>query len=105
MLEVGPDVMLSGGLRHWVPQSASEDAEVTDLMDGAYEPVSKRQDDRNLLVEAAEKGYGLAFNREQLEADQSDKLLGLFANSGMADGIEYRNTKSDADRSSRPCTR
>ncbi|MFM9269824.1 alkaline phosphatase [Halomonas elongata] len=98
MLEVGPDVMLSGGLRHWVPQSASEDAEVTSLMDGAYEPVSKRQDDRNLLAEAVEKGYGLAFSREQLEADQSDKLLGLFANSGMADGIEYRNTRDDADR-------
>ncbi len=98
MLEVGPDVMLSGGLRHWVPQSASEDAEVSSLMDGAYEPVSKRQDDRNLLAEAVEKGYGLAFSREQLEADQSDKLLGLLANSGMADGIVYRDTRDDPER-------
>lgn len=102
MLATGPDVMLSGGLRYWVPQAVSEDSEVAGqvetLMGGAFEPVSKREDDRNLLQEAADSGYGLAFSRDQLDAYEGNKLLGLFANSGMADGITYRNTKDDPER-------
>lgn len=102
MLEVSPDVMLSGGLRFWVPQSVSNNeqvrAEVLELMGGAFEPVSKREDERNLLAEATDKGYGLAFSREQLEAHQGGKLLGLFANSGMADGVAYRNTRDNDNR-------
>lgn len=33
-----------------------------------------------------------------LEKAQGDKLLGLFANSGMYDGITYSQTKNDPDR-------
>ncbi|MDN3557941.1 alkaline phosphatase [Halomonas maura] len=102
MLSIGPEVMLSGGLRHWVPQSVNEPGEARDtlraMMDGAYEPASQRDDERNLLDEAASQGYGLAFSRQQLEAHQGDKLLGLFANSGMADGIVYRDTRDEAQR-------
>ncbi|MFG6177610.1 alkaline phosphatase [Halomonas sp. THAF12] len=102
MLEVGPDVMLSGGLRHWVPQSVNDGDqarnEVFDLMGGAFDPVSKREDERNLLDEAAEQGYGLAFSRTQLDDHHDGKLLGLFANSGMADGIAYRDSKDDPGR-------
>ncbi|TVU70799.1 alkaline phosphatase [Cobetia crustatorum] len=102
MLTTGPDVMLSGGLRYFVPQSVSEPGESADsvatLMRGAWAPASKRKDERNLLQEAADQGYGLAFTREQLAALKGDKVLGLFANSGMADGITYRDSHDDPQR-------
>jgi alkaline phosphatase len=102
MLMTGPDVMLSGGLRHFVPQSVSEPGEsagsVETLMQGAWSPTSKRKDERNLLQEAADQGYGLAFTRDQMAALNGTKVLGLFANSGMADGISYRDSHDDPQR-------
>ncbi len=102
MLATGPDVMLSGGLRHWVPKSVSDggdtEANVTALMNGAYKAESKRGDERNLLTEAKDKGYALAFTRAQLEQVQTGKVLGLFANSGMADGISDRDSRDDPQR-------
>ena len=102
MLNTGPDVMLSGGLRYWIPESTNEKGEVyqqlTELTGGDVYLKSKRKDERNLLLEAQEKGYGLAFNKDQLEASDSGKLLGLFAYSGMMDGIRYSQSKSDESR-------
>lgn len=97
------DVMLSGGAREFIPQDASSNdavkAELAAL--GAAASVvkkSKRKDDRNLLKEAKEsKGYQLAFDREQLAAADGDKLLGLFANSGMMDAIAYKACQQAGD--------
>ncbi|MGR5145076.1 alkaline phosphatase [Photobacterium alginatilyticum] len=102
MLETGVDVMLSGGLRHWIPKSTNDKGavykELETLTQGGIKLKSKRKDDRNLLTEAKNDGYSLAFNKKMLEAAQGNKLLGLFAYSGMNDGIAYTNSKNDPDR-------
>jgi len=57
---------------------------------------SKRKDQRNVLLEAKNKfGYSLAFSKEQLAANNNTKLLGLFSNSAMADGISYKACLAD----------
>ncbi|KGK01194.1 alkaline phosphatase [Thalassotalea sp. ND16A] len=95
------DVMLSGGARVFLPQSIKTDTHERSVMaalgapDSIYKK-SKRRDNRNLLVEAKDSyGYQLAFDNNQLEQAQGDKLLGLFANSGMLDGIAYTECKAD----------
>lgn len=102
MLNTGPDVMLSGGLRYWIPESTNEKGDtytaLETLTGGDVYLKSKRKDERNLLLEAQDKGYGLAFNKDQLEASESGKLLGLFAYSGMMDGIRYSNSKDSSER-------
>ncbi|MGF1725726.1 alkaline phosphatase [Photobacterium nomapromontoriensis] len=102
MLETGVDVMLSGGLRHWIPKSTNDKLggynELMALTRGDVELKSKRNDERNLITEAQRNGYSLAFNRDMLEQAQGNKLLGLFSDSGMHDGIVYSNTKNSPDR-------
>ena len=93
MLKLEPDVMLSGGLRYWLPKEVnSQETEsyliTKQLMANSFEPVSKRKDSKNLIQEALGKGYSIAFNREQMLEAQS-KVLGLFSNSGMANGIVH----------------
>ena len=102
MLENRVDVMLSGGIRHWIPQVANEKGatykQLVDLTGGTIKIKSKRKDNRNLLLEAQDAGYQLAFNRSGLDAAKGDKLLGLFSYSGMLDGIAYSNTKNSSER-------
>ena len=97
------DVLLSGGARYFVPSDIKSDAQARQTLKvlGAGEHLykkSKRKDTRNLITEAQEKyGFALAFDKTQLAAAQtqtknpqvSNKLLGLFANSLMDDGIMY----------------
>jgi len=98
--ETGVDVMLSGGLRYWIPAGASSDdaALVAQINEPSIRIKSKRNDDKNLLTDAEGLGYDLAFNREQLNASQGGKLLGLFAYSGLIDGITYSAEKDSAAR-------
>ncbi|GAB3518324.1 alkaline phosphatase [Photobacterium alginatilyticum] len=102
MLETGADVMLSGGLRHWLPKSTNDKGavykELATITRGDVKLKSKRKDERNLLTEAQSDGYSLVFNRKMLENSEGDKLLGLFANSGMNDGIAHSNSKNDPAR-------
>lgn len=102
MLATGADVMLSGGLRHWIPKSTNDKGEtykqLEQLTQGDVYLKSKRKDDRNLLTEAEKDGYQLAFNRNMLDDAKGDKLLGLFAYSGMDDGIAYSNKKKSGER-------
>lgn len=110
MLKTGPDVMLSGGLRHWIPSGASKPNSVSasdahqalltslpKLTASSIKVKSKRKDDRNLLLEAKQQGYELAFTREQLK-QVNGKVLGLFANSIMADGIQNTRKLKDPKR-------
>ncbi|MGR5057790.1 alkaline phosphatase [Vibrio rotiferianus] len=103
MLETGVDVMLSGGLRHWIPKSTNDKGDtykqLEKLTQGDVYLKSKRKDERNLLTEAQQQGYSLAFNRNMLEKAKGDKVLGLFAYSGMNDGIAYSQSKNDPKRS------
>ncbi len=100
MLEIGPDVMLSGGLRHWIPMHINDKGAAYQALDkrtgGTIKLKSKRKDNKDLLARAESNGYQLAFNRGQLDQSSGDKLLGLFAASGMADGIRHsRADKTD----------
>ena len=102
LLTVGVDVMLGGGSRHWVP-----DTDFAALAAELNAPThvikkSKRKDDRNLIKEAQTDGYALAFTKAQLAAATGTKLLGLFDDSAMNDGIEYTNCKNGAQ--SAKCT-
>lgn len=102
MLNAGPDVMLSGGLRYWIPQEANDKdsavyKELAQMTQGSVKIKSKRKDERNLLKEAQEKGYDLAFNRSQMEAAQG-KVLGLFAYSAMPDGIKVTHSLNSPER-------
>ncbi|MCJ8314243.1 MAG: alkaline phosphatase [Pseudomonadales bacterium] len=95
MLQNNVDVLLGGGLRYRIPQGSS-DAN-TDLVTLINEPSvkikSKRKDDRNLLTQAQTAGYALAFNADQLDAVEGQKVLGLFSYSAMLDGISYSACK------------
>ena len=55
---------------------------------------SKRKDSRNILIEAKELGYTLAFNASQLNKIPNDnKALGWFAYSGFPCAIDIKNSK------------
>ncbi|KZN58181.1 hypothetical protein N473_05415 [Pseudoalteromonas luteoviolacea CPMOR-1] len=88
--------MLSGGARAFLPKDVhkNEDAkaQLAELgMPADMYSNSKRDDEDNLVVQAKEQyGYHLAFDKSQLAATEGEKLLGLFANSGMADAIAYK---------------
>ncbi|MDO6525968.1 alkaline phosphatase [Motilimonas sp. 1_MG-2023] len=103
MLATGVDVMLSGGLRYWIPKSANDKGELYQQLvkqtGGDIQIKSKRNDEKNLLTQAASAGYSVVHTRQALAAAQGDKVLGLFAYSGMQDGIEYSNSKNDPKRS------
>ena len=93
----GVDVLLSGGARHFLPAAVNEEGEVREMWeqrtDGSFSLSSRRRDDRDILLEAEQGGYSLAFNWEQMEAVEEGKILGLFAGSGMMDGFGWRDTK------------
>jgi len=94
MLTLGVDVMLGGGSRHWVPNT--DFAILATQLNAPSHVIkkSKRSDERNLIIEAQDAGYGLAFTKAQLNAASGSKLLGLFDDSAMNDGIEYTNCKN-----------
>ncbi len=103
MLNTAPDVMLSGGLRHWIPKEANDinstiRKELQQLSEGVVKINSRREDSRNLVKEAQQQGYALAFTKSQME-QANGKILGLFADSSLPDGIKAHRTKNDPDRS------
>ncbi|MCP4349831.1 MAG: alkaline phosphatase [Desulfobacterales bacterium] len=82
------DVMLSGGLRYWIPKEANDKSseihkKLKNMTGGKIKIKSKRKDSRNLLEEAKAKDYALAFTKKQLKQSESNKLLGLFSYSVM----------------------
>ena len=79
MLASGADVMLGGGLRHWIPANAI----ASDF--AAYKGKSKREDKANLVEKAKDIGYTFVTDGKELAAASgADKLLGLFSNSHMS---------------------
>ncbi|WP_031433390.1 alkaline phosphatase [Methylomarinum vadi] len=98
------DVMLSGGLRYWLPATANADPAVRGALERRIgEPalalVSKRKDSLDLLSQAERRGYRLAFNQKQLQQATGNKLLGLFASAAMQDGIDYHQHRHDNEPS------
>jgi alkaline phosphatase len=103
MLNIGPDVMLSGGLRHWIPKEINNKGQEylnLQVMTGkSIKLTSKRTDSKNLVTSAQKLGYQLAFTKLQMQsAHNKDKMLGLFALSGMNDGIKNTRLLNDNDR-------
>jgi alkaline phosphatase len=99
MLGNNVEVMLGGGLRHWVPQAVNDrnSATYASLMQttgGVYPATSKRRDNRDLLLEAR-KTYKLVFDRQGLAAADRMPVLGLFADSEMGDALLERAAKKN----------
>ena len=102
MLAEGVDVMLSGGLRYWIPQSANDKGDLYKQLltqtGGDIKIKSKRKDEKNLLTEAINAGYSVVHTRTGLAETKGEQILGLFSYSGMQNGITYSNTKNSPDR-------
>lgn len=103
MLNNDVDVMLGGGLRHWIPEQANDkESEIHQTLakktGGKIKIKSKRRDNRNLLDEAFQKGYEIAFNRAQMKKSSGNKLLGLFSYSAMPDAITQNFNKNNPGR-------
>jgi alkaline phosphatase len=67
-LKSGVEVFLGGGIEYFVPQSDTSSA---------------RTDDRNLILEFESIGYEVVNSKEELNTSNSERLLGLFSDSGM----------------------
>ncbi|MDK1289617.1 alkaline phosphatase [Pseudoalteromonas umbrosa] len=95
------DVMLSGGARAFLPEGVNENEALKAQLDELGMPASvykssKREGSDNLVIQAKEQfGYSLAFDKSQLADTEGEKLLGLFANSGMADAIAYKQCQAN----------
>ena len=94
------DVMLSGGLRYWIPKEASDkNAEIHKKLSvrtgGRIKIKSKRKDSRNLLNEAESAGYELAFTSGQMKKAEGKKLLGLFSYSALPFRIDLETNAPD----------
>jgi alkaline phosphatase len=102
MLASKTDVLLSGGLRYFVPQDTNNTdsatyASVVQMIGGAYPPYSRRLDNRNLLLEAR-KDYQLVFDHKSLADVKKGKVLGLFGNSEMLDALSENKVLKDENR-------
>jgi alkaline phosphatase len=85
MLDARIDVMLGGGMRSWIPQGTV----TADY--AAFDGKSRRKDSRNLLEEARTAGYRVVTNADELKnANDSERLLGLFAASHMPYALDRR---------------
>lgn len=101
LLATNADVMLSGGLDYWLPQAAADKNSAVHrqfeaMSEHAFKIDSARKDDKNLLASAERQGYRLVFNARQLR-QAAGKTLGLFAGSGMSDGIVESRNRQDPD--------
>lgn len=99
-----PTVILGGGLRHFLPgkvnqKDSTEYHAALDLIGNEQLLLSQRDDDLNLLELASNRGYQLVFDRAGLaSANTNEKILGLFAKSGMPDGISHSRSKDSPTR-------
>jgi alkaline phosphatase len=96
------DVLLSGGLRYFVPQDVNKKdsatyAALVQMMGGVYEPSSRREDNRNLLLEARDD-YKIVFDHKALANVKEGKVLGVFGNSEMLDAISENKALQREDR-------
>ncbi|MCM2266245.1 MAG: alkaline phosphatase [Elusimicrobiales bacterium] len=92
LLVAAPEVMLSGGLDNFISTAGAAG------IPAYLKARGKRKDGRDLLAEAKAAGYELAFDRQSLAAAGGPRLLGLFSNSMMPDGITALASASDPAR-------
>lgn len=102
MLDNRVDVLLSGGLRHFVPKEVNDPNSAThmavvQMIGGQFQPTSKRDDSRNLLVESRQD-YQLVFDHQSLAKVKDGRVLGLFADSEMLDALAENEALQSASR-------
>ncbi|MDF1582643.1 MAG: alkaline phosphatase [Methyloprofundus sp.] len=97
LLQAEPDIMLSAGLSYWLPESVNHTAYQPHFNGLAKNLKSKRHDQKDLLSAAKNKGYTLAFNKQQLQQAQG-KTLGLFADTSMVNGISEAQQQDNSLR-------
>lgn len=93
------EVLFGGGLRNWTPQAINNQnspayAALMQTTGAAYPASSRRQDNRDLILEAR-KEYALAFDRAGLAAIKKTPALGLFADSELEDALMERAALAD----------
>lgn len=81
LLSTDADVMLSGGLSHFLPQAAKDEhspihQQIKAQVGAGFAVSSARKDDKNLLTTASKQGYQLVFNKTQLQ-QATGKTLGF----------------------------
>lgn len=100
LLSTNADVMLSGGLSHFLPVAAKDEPlhqQIKAQVGAGFHINSARKDNKNLLDTANQQGYQLVFNKTQLQ-HATGKTLGLFADSLMADGITENQNRDNPKR-------
>jgi len=97
ILDSGAEMLLSGGLRHWLP-GGTDGSALKPAGSVGFPVRSARKDGRNLLEEVRSQGYATVFDRASLKESSSPKLLGLFAASEMPDAITVNRTRSHKER-------
>ncbi len=103
LLRTQPDVMLSGGLRYWLPADVNDSrstayAAVREILPSGFEIRSGRTDSHDCVESARKLGYAVAFTRDDMNRGAPERLLGLFAPSELPDAITVRKTMSDPGR-------
>ncbi len=104
LLATGPDVMLSGGLRSFLPAQVNEEGSAVReawraRLPGTFRVESKRADSRDLVAEARGLGYAVAFDRDALADARGERVLGLFASGAMPDALAMHRASADPARS------
>jgi alkaline phosphatase len=86
LIESSVDVVLSGGLRHFLPKGTA--------VEKPFTASSVREDAIDLLAKFRQQGGEVVLDRSALTRVKSRKVLGLFANSAMQDGISERRIQT-----------
>jgi len=86
-------VALSGGAQHFIPAGVKveDHPDLKGIDKKAGWGGSRRKDSRDLIAEAKNKGYAFAANDKEflaLDAQKTDKVLGLFSASGFPSAID-----------------
>lgn len=91
------EVILAGGGSYFIPKGSrlSEMNGFEDL-NSELDKTSQRNDDKNLLKDASDKGYKLINTRDELLAlaEDNNKVFGMFAGSVMNSTIDRDNEKT-----------
>jgi len=97
------DVLFGGGARHFLPASVNNKLSPTRKhyknktgFKGKFK--SKRKDSNDLLEIASEYGYNLSYSKDELSKAGKVPALGLFAISGLPDGITSHRQLKSAER-------
>ena len=91
-LKTMPDILMSGGAKYFYPKGHTKK-----IYDG-FTIKSKRTDHKNLIQSAKNHGYKVLHTKSDLIKTKEKKILGLFSNAYMPDGIWYSKNLTNPKR-------